>query len=76
MMTYSPEKIILWGGVVHQEKVFDLVRKNALQFLNGYLPKVSLPEDLSQYIVAPELGENPGIIGALCLAQEEIKCSR
>ena len=76
MMTYSPEKIILWGGVMHQEKVFDLVRKNALQFLNGYLPKVSLPEDLSQYIVAPELGENPGIIGALCLAQEEIKCSR
>lgn len=27
MMTYSPEKIILWGGVMHQEKVFDMVRK-------------------------------------------------
>ena len=61
---------------MHQEKVFDMVRKNALEFLNGYLPEVSLPDDLSQYIVAPALGENPGIIGALCLAQEEIKCSR
>jgi len=76
MMTYSPEKIILWGGVMHQEKVFDMVRKNAKEFLNGYLPEVSLPKDLSQYIVAPALGENPGIIGALCLAQEEMVCSR
>ena len=35
MLTYSPEKIILWGGVMHQEKVFDMVRQNAVEFLNG-----------------------------------------
>ena len=66
MLTYSPEKIILWGGVMHQEKVFDMVRQNAVEFLNGYLPETSLPKDMSQYVVAPALGENPGIIGAMC----------
>ena len=46
MLTYSPEKIILWGGVMHQEKVFDMVRQNAVEFLNGYLPETSLPKDM------------------------------
>lgn len=70
MLTYSPEKIILWGGVMHQEKVFDMVRQNAVEFLNGYLPETSLPKDMSQYVVAPALGENPGIIGAMCLGMD------
>ena len=63
-------EIILWGGVMHQEKVFDMVRQNAVEFLNGYLPETSLPKDMSQYVVAPALGENPGIIGAMCLGMD------
>ena len=70
MSQAAPEKIILWGGVMHQEKVFDMVRQNAVEFLNGYLPETSLPKDMSQYVVAPALGENPGIIGAMCLGMD------
>lgn len=72
MLTYSPEKMILWGGVMHQEKVFEMVRKNVLEVLNGYLPETSLPADMADYIVAPALGENPGIIGALCLGADAL----
>ena len=42
-----------------QEKVFDMVRQNAVEFLNGCPPETSLPKDMSQYVVAPALGENP-----------------
>lgn len=47
-----------------------MVRQNAVEFLNGYLPETSLPKDMSQYVVAPALGENPGIIGAMCLGMD------
>lgn len=65
---YSPNKIILWGGVMHQEQLFDMVRKKVKEMLNGYIATDTiLNTDLSDYIVKPGLGEDPGIIGALTL---------
>ncbi|MGI5989666.1 MAG: ROK family protein [Lachnospiraceae bacterium] len=67
--TYSPQKIVLWGGVMHQKQMFDLVRQKTLDFLNGYfVQKQFTPEGMKDYIVAPALGDNPGIMGALKLA--------
>ena len=62
--------VLRFRAGMHQEKVFDMVRQNAVEFLNGYLPETSLPKDMSQYVVAPALGENPGIIGAMCLGMD------
>lgn len=58
ILAYSPQKIVLWGGVMHNEKLFPMIREKVAANINGYL---DLPED---YIVAPGLGDNPGIIGA------------
>lgn len=58
ILCYAPQKIILWGGVMHKPELLDMVRKLVKSNINNYL---DLPED---YIVTPELGENPGIIGA------------
>ena len=58
ILTYAPQKIVLWGGVMHNEKLFPMVRERVLENINGYL---DLPDN---YIVAPALGDNPGIIGA------------
>lgn len=70
---YSPEKIILWGGVMHQPQMFDLVRQKTLEFLNGYFTqKQFTPEGMKDYIIAPGLGDNPGIMGALKLAAMEV----
>lgn len=64
ILILSPKKIILGGGVSHQEAVFAAIYKYLPELLNDY---VSLPE-LSDYIVRPGLGDNAGITGALMLA--------
>ena len=64
ILILSPKKIILGGGVSHQEAVFAAIYKYLPELLNDY---VSLPE-LSDYIVRPGLGDDAGITGALMLA--------
>ncbi len=78
MLTYSPEKIILWGGVMHQEKVFDMVRQNAVEFLNGYLPETRPAEGYVTVCGGSCTGQNPGIIGAMCLGMDAylMECGR
>jgi fructokinase len=71
ILAYSPQKIILWGGVMHQEKLFDMVRSRVKEQLGGYLAHKILEGGLEDYIVPPALGEDPGIKGAIrlgCLA--------
>lgn len=67
VLCYSPEKIILWGGVMHQEQMFDMVRGKVKEMLGGYVASKVFDGDLSDYIIAPGLGEDPGIKGAIKL---------
>lgn len=70
VLTYSPEKIILWGGVMHQAQLFDMVRKNVVSLLAGYVHHPMIEAHIDEYIVPPALGENPGILGAVYLGME------
>ncbi len=64
----SPERIILGGGVMKQEQLFPLIRKNVIKMLNGYVSSPYLTADqIDQYIVAPGLTDEAGIKGALHL---------
>ena len=67
VLCYSPEKIILWGGVMHQEKLFEMIRNKVKELLGGYISSPALEGDLSDYIIAPGLGDDPGIKGAIKL---------
>lgn len=67
ILVYSPQKIILWGGVMHQEKLFAMVRKEVKRLLNGYVSHEMILESIDDYIVPPALGEDPGIKGAIRL---------
>lgn len=67
IFTLSPNKIILWGGVMHQEHLFPLVREKVKTMLNGYIDHCAILEDIDNYIVPPALGDEPGIKGALRL---------
>lgn len=71
--TYSPEKIILWGGVMHQEQLFPMVRRKVREMLNGYVHHEMILEKTDEYIAPPALGENPGILGAVQLGVLELK---
>ncbi len=69
IMILSPEKIILGGGVMHQESLFPLIRKEVRRQLGGYLNTKEL-EHMDEYIVPASLGDDQGILGACCLAME------
>lgn len=66
MLILSPKKIILGGGVMHQQQVLDSVYKHLPELLGGY---IELPE-LSEYIVSPGIGDDAGITGSLLLAYQ------
>lgn len=66
--TYSPQKIILGGGVMHQEQLFPLIRRMVKE-LNGDYIKTKEMQDLDTYIVPASLNDNQGIMGALELAR-------
>lgn len=68
ILILSPEKIIMGGGVMKQEQLFPLIRKNVVELLNGYISKKQVVEDIDNYIIYPELGDNAGVCGCLALA--------
>ncbi len=72
VMSVSPQKIVLGGGVMHQEHLFDLIRQYVKEMINGYIQS-PLIENLSEYIVPPALGDQAGIIGAYALAFLELE---
>lgn len=68
ILTLSPEKIILGGGVMKQKQIFDYIHHYVVEMLNGYVQKDEILKDIKNYIVYPELGDNAGICGSLALA--------
>ena len=73
ILTLSPQKVILGGGVMHQEQMFALVRKKVQEKLNSYLQNDRIAEHIEEYIVPPALGDNAGITGALLLGWQEFE---
>lgn len=66
---FSPERIILGGGVMEQRQLFPLIRQKTAAFLNGYIRDQRLLNGMEEYIVPPELGSQAGILGAKALAE-------
>ncbi|WP_309120059.1 ROK family protein [Paenibacillus sp.] len=67
MLTLSPKKVILGGGVMKQDHLFPLIRMEVRKSLNGYIRAAAVMNDIDGYIVPPGLGEHAGLAGALVL---------
>jgi fructokinase len=65
----SPQRIIIGGGVMHQPHLLPRIRAVCAGMLHGYLPCLQSASAFEEYIVAPALGDQAGVIGALHLAQ-------
>ena len=70
---FSPEKIILGGGVMQQKHLFPLIREKTLALLNNYVQAKDILNGIDEYIVEPGLGTKSGATGALLLAQQAYK---
>lgn len=71
ILILSPQRIVLGGGVMHQEHLLPLVREEVTRQLAGYICTVELA-DIDSYIVLPALNDNQGILGALKLGLDEM----
>lgn len=67
IMTVSPERIILGGGVMHQDKLFELIRIKVKEKIAGYI-QTDLLCDMDHYIVEASLNDKQGILGCIELA--------
>ena len=75
MLTFSPERIILGGGVMEQKQLFPLIRSQVRQQMSTYLKVPKIMDEIDTYIVPPKLGNKAGIMGAFVLAQQATKAS-
>ena len=67
ILILSPERIILGGGVMHQEQLFSIIREKTAEYMAGYIKTEQLA-NMENYIVPASLNDNQGIMGALKLA--------
>ena len=70
ILAFSPEKIILGGGVMQQKFIFPKIREKTLKALGSYIVHPAVENGLRDYIVEPGLGTNSGILGAWLLAKQ------
>ena len=68
LLTVSPERIVLGGGVMTRTQLFPLIRAEIVRLLGGYLQSPALKEGIDDYLVPPALGDRAGVLGALALA--------
>ena len=64
----SPRRLIFGGGVMRRPRLYNLVRQGLLQRLAGYLKTPEILEHIDRYLMAPQLGERAGVLGAIALA--------
>jgi fructokinase len=68
IMTLSPQRIILGGGVMQQKHLFPRIRTALKQYLAGYIADTYLNDKINQFVVSPRMGQKAGLVGACALA--------
>ena len=67
---YSPQRIILGGGVAMHTGLLNTIRFKVKQLLNGYIQSKMLIDRMEDYILAPTLGNRSGGLGAIAMARK------
>jgi fructokinase len=66
---FSPQRIVLGGGVMERLQLFPMVRTRVKDLLNGYIHSPVFQSGLEDYIVPPGLGKRSAIMGAMAMAK-------
>ena len=65
---FSPQRIIMGGGVLSQERLLPMIRQGMQHWLGGYIEQPAIRAEVERYIVLPALGARSVELGALRLA--------
>lgn len=66
---YSPQRIVLGGGVSKHSGLLQDIRCKVQQLINGYIESPMLADRINEYIVPPALGNRSGGLGAIAMAK-------
>lgn len=69
ILCFSPQRIILGGGVMHHPTLIHMIRKKVVDLLKGYVRHPALEDNIDELIVIPKLADQAGMLGAIALAQ-------
>jgi fructokinase len=69
VLVASPERVIVGGGVMERPGLLAQVRERLRALNGGYLDVPALSDRVDSYLVAPELGDRAGVLGAIALAE-------
>lgn len=69
ILTLSPERIVLGGGVMNRKELFPLIRRDVVKLLKGYIhsPKI---DNIDEYITGSALNGNQAVMGCMKLAYD------
>ncbi len=73
ILSLSPQRIIIGGGVMQKDFMFPWVRSKTRQLLNGYIPHEMILNRIDEYIVPPALGSRSGVLGCIALIMDAEK---
>lgn len=73
IMTVSPQRILLGGGVMQRTALLPMVRRQTLELLGGYISAPAITQDIDQYIVSPALFPVSGLVGAYLLGRRALE---
>jgi fructokinase len=65
----SPHIIVVSGGVLGAPGLLERVQGRLRELVDGYLATPLLADRITEYLVAPELGDDAGVLGAVALAE-------
>ncbi len=66
----SPERVVIGGGVLEQPGLLAMIRARLPELVAGYLEAPEFGSEIDAYLVAPQLGDRAGVLGAIALAQD------
>jgi len=70
LMTLSPQRIVLGGGVMSQTRLLAPIRRRLQHWAGGYIDRREVLSEVDRYVVSPALGGQAGVRGALALAMD------
>jgi fructokinase len=65
---YSPQRIVLGGGVSQHPGLHQAARCKVQQLINGYVHSAMVLDRINEYILPPTLGTRSGVLGAIAMA--------
>ena len=72
VLLHMPDRLIFGGGVMKTPGLIEALRRATEAKLGGYIKAPQLDPGLERYIVAPALGDEAGITGAIGLGRQAL----